>query len=106
MRDDSTPKLFGRYHDVLLLPLGFVLTTLVEGYLSRGPNTRRALGSTIWRKRLIRRIAHRIDEPKGIGVRFKSNGLNSSEAYIFETSGGLKADDKHSRAVRIRSARG
>ena len=28
------------------------------------------------------------------------------EAYIFETSGGLKADDKHSRAVRISSARG
>jgi len=30
--------------------------------------------------------------------------LNSLEAYIFEISGGLKADDKHSRAVRISSA--
>lgn len=36
MSDGPQNKLFGRFHDVILLVIGFLLTTLVGGYLTQG----------------------------------------------------------------------
>lgn len=42
MIDTNNAKLFGRYHDIALLLLGFVFTTLVGGYLSNSWQSRAA----------------------------------------------------------------
>lgn len=42
MREEKKRKLFGRYHDIIILLVGFVLTTLVGGYLTQSWQTRSA----------------------------------------------------------------
>ena len=42
MREEKERKLFGRYHDIIILLVGFVLTTLVGGYLTQSWQTRSA----------------------------------------------------------------
>ena len=43
MNDTGNEKIFGRYHDIALLLLGFVFTTLVGGYLSYSWQSRAAV---------------------------------------------------------------
>ena len=42
MNGNPPSKLFGRYHELTLLVIGFALTTLVGGYLAQSYQTRAA----------------------------------------------------------------